>query len=49
MMKVKLELELDEYEGLIELLHTCADNDEIFIVDHQIAEAVLKQLEEVNY
>jgi hypothetical protein len=48
-MKIRLELEQDDYDGLIELLHTCADCEDIFIVDHVIAEAVLKQLEEVNY
>ena len=49
MMRVRLELDQDEYEGLIDLLHTCADNEDIFIVDHEIAEAVLRQLEDTDY
>lgn len=48
-MKIRLDLDQYEYEGLIDLLHTCADCEDIFIVDHVIAEAVLKQLEEIDY
>jgi hypothetical protein len=49
MMKVKLNLDLDELERLKDLLRICADCDDFFIVDHDLAEAVLKQLEDVDY
>ena len=48
-MKIKLDLDHEEYETLIDLLHTCSDYNDIFIVDREFAERVLKQLEEIKY
>jgi hypothetical protein len=48
-MKVKLELDLDELKRLKDLLYTCAECDDFFIVDHELAEIVLKQLEDADY
>lgn len=48
-MRIRLNLDHYEYTGLIDLLRTCADYEEIFIVDHELAERVLKQLEDIDY
>lgn len=49
MMRIKLELTDEEFERLKDLLYTCAECDDFFIVDHGLAEAILKQLEDVDY
>jgi hypothetical protein len=48
-MKIRLQLSTDQLERFKDLLYTCVECDNFFIVDQEIAEAVLKQLEEADY
>lgn len=47
-MKVKLQLTPSEFEGLKNLLYTCSDVEDYYLVDKNLAEYVLKQLEELD-
>jgi len=47
-MRVKLDLTRREFEGLKELLYTCSDFKEYVLLDGDLAEYVLKQLEELE-
>lgn len=46
---IKLLLTTDEYEGLKDVLRTVLEMDQYFVVDQQLAEKILKYLEEVDY